>query len=440
MKKFTKLFAIAVISFAAFAASAQSSKRSGATMGLFSTEVDCFMDLIDWSTVKPENVFAYIGYSDSMAEVGFAKQFKPFFLGLYTKGAINSFDLSSSTTITNSGDKTVANANQWDKTQGEFKFDSLLGFDNMAFSLGLSYNPNGSTNDTSSKPSTGDKTSTNDDDFYLAIKGSWGMSMDKMSVYAGGSYVVDADKTVTKSGDDSHVTDNSSNTIIVNGGVILPLKGNKTFEQTFDVSGHSSVTFYPKYSEITVTGGNKTPVENDSKFDMEIGAIPRYTATFTPNEKLSVKARGGAYVEASFGKSAVSAANTENNSTVFNVIPYAAAAISYAVKPEFLLNAGVSFSLPYAELSFTNVKNTATESKTSGVEFAYNKGSFATSWSSGFTYTIAKNITIDFTYDVLGDLLNSNFGSKNLSNTDNILTTINKVLVHSFSFGVSAKL
>ena len=56
MKKFTKLFAIAVISFAAFAASAQSSKRSGATMGLFSTEVDCFMDLIDWSTVKPENV------------------------------------------------------------------------------------------------------------------------------------------------------------------------------------------------------------------------------------------------------------------------------------------------------------------------------------------------------------------------------------------------
>ncbi len=439
MRKFTKLFAIAVISFAAFAASAQSSKRSGATMGLFSTEVDCFMDLIDWSTVKPENVFAYIGYSDSMAEVGFAKQFKPFFLGLYTKGAINSFDLSS-TTITNSGDKTVVNANQWDKTQGEFNFDSLLGFDNMAFSLGLSYNPNGSTNDTSSKPSTGDKTSTNDDDFYLAIKGSWGMSMDKMSVYAGGSYIVDADKTVTKNGDDSYVTDNSFNEIIVYGGVILPLKGNKTFEQTFDVSGHSSVTFYPKYSEITVTGGKKTPVENDSKFDMEIGAIPRYTATFTPNEKLSVKARGGAYVEASFGKSAVSAANTENNSTVFNVIPYAAAAISYAVKPEFLLNAGVSFSLPYAELSFTNVKNTVAESKTSGVEFAYNKGSFATSWSSGFTYTIAKNITIDFTYDVLGDLLNSNFGSKNLSNTDSILTTINKVLVHSFSFGVSAKL
>lgn len=439
MRKFTKLFAIAVISFAAFAASAQSSKRSGATMGLFSTEVDCFMDLIDWSTVKPENVFAYIGYSDSMAEVGFAKQFKPFFLGLYTKGAINSFDLSS-TTITNSGDKTVLNANQWDKTQGEFNFDSLLGFDNMAFSLGLSYDPNGSTNDTSSKPSTGDKTSTNDDDFYLAIKGSWGMSMDKMSVYAGGYYIVDADKTVTKNGDNSSVTDNSSNTIIVNGGVILPLKGNKTFEQTFDVSGHSTVTFYPKYSKIDVIDGEKTTTVNDSKFDMEIGAIPRYTATFTPNEKLSVKARGGAYVEASFGKSAVSAANTENNSTVFNVIPYVAAAISYAVKPEFLLNAGVSFSLPYAELSFTNVKNTVAESKTSGVEFAYNKGSFATSWSSGFTYTIAKNITIDFTYDVLGDLLNSNFGSKNLSNTDNILTTINKVLVHSFSFGVSAKL
>ena len=440
MRKFTKLFAIAVISFAAFAASAQSSKRSGATMGLFSTEVDCFMDLIDWSAVNPENVFAYIGYSGSMAEVGFAKQFKPFFLGLYTSGAINSFDLSSSTTITNSGDKTVENKNQWDKTQGEFNFDSLLGFDNMAFSLGFSYDPNGSTNDTSSKPSTGDKTSTNDDDFYLAIHGSWGMSMDKMSVYAGGSYVVDADKTVEKYGDDSHVTDNSSNTIIVNGGVILPLKGNKTFEQTFDVSGHSTVTFYPKYSKIDVIAGNKTTVDNDKKFDMEIGAIPRYTATFTPNEKLSVKARGGAYVEASFGKSAVSAANTENNSTEFNVYPYAVVAISYAVKPEFLLNAGVSFDLPYAGLSFTNGKNTATESKTSGVEFAYNKGSFATSWSSGFTYTIAKNITIDFTYDVLGDLLNSNFGSKNLSNTDNILTTINKVLVHSFSFGVSAKL
>ena len=27
------------------------------------------------------------------------------------------------------------------------------------------------------------------------------MSMDKMSVYAGGSYIVDADKTVTKNGD-----------------------------------------------------------------------------------------------------------------------------------------------------------------------------------------------------------------------------------------------
>ena len=440
MRKFTKLFAIAVISFAAFAASAQSSKRNDATKGLFSTEVDCFMDLIDWKTVKPENVFAYIGYSGSMAEVGFAKQFKPFFLGLYTSGAINSFDLSSSTTITNSGDKTVVNANQWDKTQDRFIFDSLLGFDNMAFSFGLDYNPHKSTNDTSSKPSTGDKTSTNVDDFYLAINGSWGMSMDKMSVYAGGSYVVDADKTVTKNGDDSSVTDKSSNDIIVYGGVILPLKGNKTFEQTFDVSGHSTVTFYPKYSEITVTSGTKKTTVNDSKFDMVIGALPRYTATFTPNEKLSVKARGWAYVEASFGKSAVSAANTENNSTVFTVIPYAAAAISYAVKPEFLLNAGVSFSLPSAGLSFTNEKDTVAELKTSGVEFAYNKGSFATSWSSGFTYTIAKNITIDFTYDVLGDLLNSNFESKNLSNTDSILTTINKVLVHSFSFGVSAKL
>lgn len=439
MRKFTKLFAIAVISFAAFAASAQSSKRSGATMGLFSTEVDCFMDLIDWSTVKPENVFAYIGYSGSMAEVGFAKQFKPFFLGLYTSGAINSFDLSS-TTSTNSGDKTVVNTNQWDKTQDRFIFDSLLGFDNMAFSLGLDYNPHKSTNDTSSKPSTGDKTSKNVDDFYLAINGSWGMSMDKMSVYAGGSYIVYADKTVTKNGDNSYVTDNSSNEIIVYGGVILPLKGNKTFEQTFDVSGHSTVTFYPKYSKIDVVAGNKTTVDNDSKFDMVIGALPRYTATFTPNEKLSVKARGGAYVEASFGESAVSAANTEKSSTEFNVIPFAAAAISYAVKPEFLLNAGVSFSLPYAGLSFTNEKDTVAESKTSGVKFAYNKGSFATSWSSGFTYTIAKNITIDFTYDVLGDLLNSNFGSKNLSNTDNILTTINKVLVHSFSFGVSAKL
>ena len=73
------------------------------TVGLYYTDVDNFMSVTRWNTVKPETFFGHIGYEDELS-FGFAKQFKDFYIGTSFVGQLDGL---TSTTINNDGDKTT---------------------------------------------------------------------------------------------------------------------------------------------------------------------------------------------------------------------------------------------------------------------------------------------------------------------------------------------
>ena len=126
-----KVFVAAAVATLGFGLFAQSSKTNAATAGLFSTDVDNFVDVNEWSTVNPEKFFGYFGMDYGNYNVGFAKQFEKFYWGTYYSG-----DIGSSSKKTNDAktidDETVTN---W----GNLTFANLFGFGNIGINATLNF-------------------------------------------------------------------------------------------------------------------------------------------------------------------------------------------------------------------------------------------------------------------------------------------------------------
>lgn len=103
------------------------------TVGLYYTDVDNFMSVTRWNTVKPETFFGHIGYEDEL-NVGFAKQFKDFYIGTSFVGQLDGL---TSTTTNNDGDKTTTTETSVEKA---FTAAALFGFGNMAFKATAAWN------------------------------------------------------------------------------------------------------------------------------------------------------------------------------------------------------------------------------------------------------------------------------------------------------------
>ena len=103
------------------------------TFGLYYTDVDNFMSVTRWNTVKPETFFGHIGYEDEL-NVGFAKQFKDFYIGTSFVGQLDGL---TSTTTNNDGDKTTTTETS---VENAFTAAALFGFGNMAFKATAAWN------------------------------------------------------------------------------------------------------------------------------------------------------------------------------------------------------------------------------------------------------------------------------------------------------------
>ena len=145
MKKSTKvLYAVLLIFSFTCASFAQTSNTSFVTQNTFKTDVDSFLDVNDWNTVKPANWFGFMDLSSSyFYGTGFAKDFKNFYLGAYYYGRmLSGIQNSTTTTDTTSGGTTTVDAEDISNKNSPYnKFYVLAGIGNWGIKAGcLLYN------------------------------------------------------------------------------------------------------------------------------------------------------------------------------------------------------------------------------------------------------------------------------------------------------------
>jgi hypothetical protein len=139
----------------------------------------------------------------------------------------------------------------------------------------------------------------------------------------------------------------------------------------------------------------------------------------------------------------------------FYFYPYASLAIAYDVIPSKLtFNASTWVALPKLTYTWKTTKgtgdsktvvngNNAEEGSSTSKDSSFTVTGFDTTctmnFASGFTYNLSKNLTFDATWNIVGDLFNSKLNSTLETGAD-LLTTLNKVLVHDLSLGITFKM
>ena len=124
------------------------SPTNDATAGLASSEADQFMNVLDWSQVKFDKVFTYMGFKQGTTnEIDLGAAFKagPVYVSSWYEGDLGILNVTRNKAVTTTltkDDGTVANTQtventKLDKTHdGTHKFAALVGFGNIGINLG----------------------------------------------------------------------------------------------------------------------------------------------------------------------------------------------------------------------------------------------------------------------------------------------------------------
>lgn len=128
------------------------SPTNDATVGLTSTEIDQFVNVIDWGKVKFDKAFVFAGFAQgtkNMVDLGAAFKAGPLFIGSWYKGNLGVFDGKNKkkvqTNITQGATPgTIGNKNLTTQDDGTKSYDAdhkavmLFGFANMGIKTGYS--------------------------------------------------------------------------------------------------------------------------------------------------------------------------------------------------------------------------------------------------------------------------------------------------------------
>ena len=244
------------------------------TVGLYYTDVDNFMSVTRWNTVKPETFFGHIGYEDEL-NVGFAKQFKDFYIGTSFVGQLDGL---TSTTINNDGDKTTTTKTS---VKNDFTAAALLGFGNMAFKATAAWNNADITN---TKNVDGDVIKNEIFNLNINLENGFVTKLDdkplEMSFFLGLDSSVN--KTVNETADSK--TDNSTYTINVGSSALW------TFDTKENYVQEGLLHLYTSWAIPSVVQENAgMKVKYFGQYNNQIALMPEYRITFNPTERLSMK-------------------------------------------------------------------------------------------------------------------------------------------------------
>ncbi|MDR2900261.1 MAG: hypothetical protein LBV20_01905, partial [Treponema sp.] len=133
-----KIFFLSLVVFCVLALplSAQQSNLNRATLSVFGSDVDNFMNVNHWADVDLEKDFGFVGISPAQyaLEVGYAHQFDAFRLGAYYNGNI----FQTTTPITKT--KSVVTTNTYGADGAVTAMISKITFEGVSGGVGVSQN------------------------------------------------------------------------------------------------------------------------------------------------------------------------------------------------------------------------------------------------------------------------------------------------------------
>lgn len=456
MKKvLTALFTLCLFGMAfAQQPGSSSSKTSTSTQGLFKTDVDNYYDLAGWDSVKPENFFGFLGYDTSADGINFglAHQFKNLFVGYYFGGALDEYTVTSSKT-TAGGSTTSVKSKETSALAtapcGTFDTGLLFGFGNMAIKAAIYYDV---TRDEISEQTNPDVINNNQK-YVITPEVDFAMKSklkDWDAVYSGNlAFEFNVDETYSEVGGVKNFTDNSKYILYLGAGMGLE-KSDKKF--THNIAASMLNKIYIFSSDISATSDKVTSQEGKAGYELYL--TPSYELTYPASKNLTFKFGVTMPLNLAYASGADSFETDGTKSYPATVVSdfdlYSQtnlrAALVYQWKPNFALNTGIGINAPKFALNnkTTVVKNTTSgdvESETSALSFTISQTDASCSWSSGFTFTPAKGIVIDASYEILANIFGSDFKTDfNEGSGTSILNNLNKAIVHNIAVEVSVKL
>ena len=409
------------------------------TVGLYYTDVDNFMSVTRWNTVKPETFFGHIGYEDEL-NVGFAKQFKDFYIGTSFVGQLDG--LTSTTTKTEAGTVTTTETS----VENAFTAAALFGFGNMAFKATAAWNGADITN---TKNVDGDVIKEENFNLNINLENGFITKLDDKPLEM--SFLLGLDSSVDKTVDETAdlKTDLSTYTINVGSSALWTFDTKEKYTQEGLLHLYTSWAI-PSYSQDI--GGVKS--KGFGMYNNSIALIPEYRITLNPTERLSMKAGAalpfGFDFEGDFDYSETDGDKVYNNLRTENVDveiqPMISLGMIYQVLPEKVnFNMGIEFATPsltwetVTTKTRTDVTSKDVDATSTTTVYNYNDYVAGVNFGSGFTVQLAKTVTFDCYWNILSNLFGTNFRSDLTEGSINFWNTVNKIFVHNIGFSISAK-
>lgn len=421
-KTIKKLFMVAVIAFTAFSAFAQtstytvpSSQTADTTQNLFYTDVDKFMNVNEWSTLNPENAFIMFDTDGTSYDLGFAKNFSNFYWGSYFHGDFGTYN--KKVTKTESNKSYEEHNGQTDQTS--FYFTNLFGFGNIGFRAGFYY----SSGTDSNKSDDGTNVTASDKNSWaLFTRTGWqNATIGSLEVkpYIIANFLFN-NNGGTQTTTASKVTGDTRNWRLdlgAGGSTVLAKDDLKVSTLSAELLMQFTNPVDKDYSKDT-----------NSYFELPVS----YRIVFNPTEQFSFGFRARIDNTLNIAK----ADATKTTTTTYKLTPSAYAGLQYDTLKKVVLNAGVKFTAPQFSVTESKNKNT----KTTETTYNWNGTDGSISFTSGLQINPVKNLCIDCSWNILGDLIGNNltttFGEGTVYS---IWENINLLLVHNIKFQISYK-
>lgn len=429
--------------------------------GLFTTDVDDFMNVNEWHNVMPEKAFAYLGYGrdgkgTNGVDFGFAKQLKAVYLGAWFNGKFANWTSTTDTPDTKKGKKDLTNVTTGgDKTQ----FAVLAGFGNMGVRADFSFKPT-ATNNKYEKHET-IKTEKTHNKFEMTTGVKFGMNVNGpkdmlLKTNAEVSLESHLNKETDIINDKTDITDSSTFDLNVNGGASFDFMQKDALTQSAGLALETKWKIYPAEDQNKQT--TKTVVKTVGRLDDTITLTPEWMLSYEPEGKFAFRAGAKLPVKVHFDNQADYTDTTTNGTSVkaygdrihkvtTTLTPALSGAMTWQPIPKLRFNFGMGFKVPSgkweSQKTERRASNSATVTKTEENlkwTFTGNDGKFGV--SSGLTWFVTDKVTVDGNWDLVKRLLGNNpdFETDIDGASGSILDTANKLLVHKIRFLVTVKL
>lgn len=380
-----------------------------ATKGVFTTDVDNYMNENAWMEVAPEKIFAFTNFYANSLNLGFAKNFGSLYIGTYFSGNIPNIqtyeDVNDTRTLDEStsgwhritGEHPVDLPSEFYNLRGEdtphlgqknnnLAFAALFGFGNIGLKASLVYKPQNYSIKIDYNDAAIDDIDYSWSHSEIVPIIDFGYTTEiaekKLALHAGAAYAFAKSTTEETEGSITTVIKDAADTIGVYGDVSYEFAKNENISQTVKADVSYWGNLYPK--ETTILNGVTISEQNRSNGSIFI--TPTYKLTYSPTESVAIGLAAEIPMGIRFNKW-----GTAKDSS-FDMGANIATAVQYTIKPELaVFNLGGKIALP-------QIIHTEKDSNSKSSSFF---GGCSMDLSTGLTFYLTKNVVLDTSFDII---------------------------------------